>query len=96
MMLKRVLLVCLGTFFLIFGIIGLFVPILPGILLLIAAAACFSSVSPPINRWMRQNRRVRQWQNRWRSSAGLPLYKRMQLALWLSAESIVHPAKRMR
>ncbi len=95
-MLKRVLIVGLGVIFSIFGIVGLFIPILPGIVLLIAAAACFSSVSPPFNRWMRQNPRVRRWQNRWQSSAGLPLYKRVELALWMSAETIVHPSKQVR
>ena len=95
-MLKRLLLICLGTFFLVTGIIGLFIPVLPGILLLIAAAACFSSVSPPFNRWLRQNRRVQHWQSRWQSSTELPLLKRIQLVFWLSAESIVDPSKRVR
>ncbi len=95
-MLKRLLLGFLGIFFLFFGIVGLFIPVLPGIVLLIAAAACLSSVSPPIDRWLRRNRRVRQWQSRWQNSAELPLSKRLQLVFWLSAESIVHPSKRPR
>ncbi len=95
-MLKRLLLICLGTFFLVFGIIGLFIPVLPGILLLIGAAACFSSVSSPFNRWLRQNRRVQHWQSRWQSSAELPMLKRIQLVFWMSAESIVDPSKRVR
>ncbi len=95
-MLKRALLISLGTLFLFFGIIGLFIPVLPGIVLLIAAAACFSSVSPTFNRWVKQNRRVRYWQSRWQNSAELPFYKRVQLAFWLGIDSIVDPSKRLR
>lgn len=94
-MLKRVLVLFLGTILLFFGVVGLFIPILPGILFLIGAAACFSSVSPPINRWMQRSPRVRRWQSRWQSSAELPWYRRVQLAFWLSAESVVQPFKRL-
>lgn len=47
------------------GIIGLFVPMLPGVLFLIIAAACFSRSSPRFERWLLEHSwlgpPVRQW-----------------------------------
>lgn len=47
------------------GIIGLFVPMMPGVLFLIIAAACFSRSSPRFERWLLDHSwlgpPVRQW-----------------------------------
>ncbi len=47
------------------GIIGIFVPVMPGVLFLIIAAACFSRSSPRFERWLLDHAwlgpPVRQW-----------------------------------
>lgn len=47
--LQRILLTCLGAVFVLGGIIGLFLPILPGFLLLVAGALLLSREFPPLH-----------------------------------------------
>ena len=54
--LKKAILVTLGTFFLLLGIIGIILPVLPTTPFLILAAACFLHGSDRMYQWMMNNR----------------------------------------
>jgi hypothetical protein len=45
-----------GILFLIIGIVGLLLPILPGWLFLIPAALCFAKTSSGFNRWLKKRK----------------------------------------
>jgi uncharacterized membrane protein YbaN (DUF454 family) len=45
-----------GIIFLIIGMIGLLLPVLPGWLFLIPSALCFAKVSPALNKWLRKRK----------------------------------------
>ena len=86
-MIKRAALMCLGGLLTVLGLIGLVIPILPGVLFLILAAVCFSATSPKFQARLERHPAWRGWRLRWRESRGLPLIRRLQLAFWLTAEA---------
>ena len=51
LVIKRALLFGLGVILIPLGLIGLVVPILPGVLFLIAAGVCFAATSPRLAAW---------------------------------------------
>lgn len=99
-MFRRALLTCLAIGFAALGLIGLLVPILPGVLFLAVAALCFSAVSPRFQARLNRHPAWRGWQLRWRQGRGLPLLRRLKLAFWLTAEAAMKalraPARRVR
>jgi uncharacterized membrane protein YbaN (DUF454 family) len=54
--LKKAILVTFGTFFLLLGIIGIILPVLPTTPFLIIAAACYLRGSDRMYQWMMNNR----------------------------------------
>lgn len=49
---KRILILALGWFFIIFGIIGLFLPVLQGILFLLIGLVILSRASKTVRNWL--------------------------------------------
>ncbi len=95
-MLKRAFLLSLAVCLLLLGVVGLVVPILPGMLFLALAAISFSAVSPRFQRTLERHPTWRGWQRRWRSGRGLPLFHRIRLAFWLTAEATLNSITRQR
>lgn len=95
-MLKRFLLYVLAAGFLVLGLIGLVIPVLPGVLFLLLAAVCVSGASPRIARKFQSNRHWRRYQRHWQHSEGMSLFQRSRLALWLSARALVDSVQRPR
>ena len=93
-MIKRILLFALTFVFLALGLVGLLIPILPGVLFLVAAAVCISAASPRVRRQLDANPQVRRWRRHWEAGEGLSLLKRSQLAFWLSADTAVKTVRR--
>ena len=89
-MFKRAALIGLGSVLVALGLIGLLVPILPGVLFLVLAAVCFSATSPRFQDRLERHPAWRGWRLRWRESRGLPLLRRVQLAFWLTAEATMN------
>ncbi len=89
-MLKRSALILAAVAFTLLGLIGLLIPVLPGFLFLILAMVCVSALSPRFERKLARHPAWRGWRLRWRESRGLPLYQRVQLAFWLSAEAMMN------
>ncbi len=69
---KKILVVS-GTFFLVLGIIGIFIPLLPTTPLLLLAAACFSRGSKKFYYWLINNRWLGQYIKNYQEGRGIPL-----------------------
>jgi uncharacterized membrane protein YbaN (DUF454 family) len=89
-MFRRAALFSLGSALTALGLIGLLVPILPGVLFLVLAGVCFSAMSPRFQDRLERHPAWRGWRLRWRESRGLPLLRRVQLAFWLTAEATMN------
>ena len=86
-MLKRFAFLTLGVVLSIIGVIGLVVPVLPGVLFLALAALSFSAGSPRVGTYLEGNPTWRRYQRRWRRGAGLGPTERARLAFWLSVDA---------
>ncbi len=95
-MLKRFILYILAAGFLVLGLVGLVIPIIPGVLFLLLAALCASSASPLIAEKFQRNRHWRRYQRHWQHSEGMTVFQRSRLAFWLTARALVEGARRPR
>ena len=68
----RPLLFTAGWAFLAVGIVGLFLPLLPGTLFLILAAACFARSSPRFEAWLLGHRHLGPPVRAWRATGAIP------------------------
>jgi len=89
-MFRKALLICLGCALTVLGLIGLLVPVLPGVLFLALAAICFSAVSARFQARLERHPTWRGWRGRWREGRGLPILRRIQLAFWLTAQAAMN------
>ena len=67
------LLVYSGTFFLVIGIIGIFIPILPTTPFLLLAAACYARGSKKFYNWLINNKLLGEFIKNYRDGRGIPL-----------------------
>jgi hypothetical protein len=67
------LLIFSGTFFLIIGIIGIFIPILPTTPFLLLAAACYAKGSTKFYNWLINNKWFGEYIKNYRERRGIPL-----------------------
>lgn len=86
-MIKTALLYLLACLFLALGLIGLLIPLLPGVPFLLGAAVCVSCASPRAHQSFSRSATYRHWRRRWDAGAGLGTYDRTRLAFWLSLEA---------
>lgn len=86
---KTAFLTVLGICLAIVGVIGLVVPILPGILFLGLAAICFSADSPAVRRRLENHPRVVALRERFVDADGVSYVERAKLRLLLFADSII-------
>jgi uncharacterized protein len=97
-MVRKLILTATGLALTVLGLIGLVLPVVPGILLLGGAAVCFSMVSPrfhgAIETRMRRHPRLRLAQLRWRAGRGLSRARRTALAFWLAVGSLLPTGRR--
>ena len=93
MILRQFLYAALGCLCLVLALIGFVVPILPGFLFLILAIVCFSAASHRVASVVNRHPAASAWQRRWRRGASLPLWQRVQLMFWLTADSAFGKSK---
>jgi len=67
------MLILTGTFFLLLGIVGIFLPILPTTPFLLLAAACYAKSSRKLNNWLLNNRWFGNYIRNYREGKGIPL-----------------------
>lgn len=79
-MLKRTLYSAAALIALLIGVLGLMVPIIPGIVFLVLAFVLFANVSQRFRRRLYASTRTRPYLMRWDNSATLPLTDRIGLA----------------
>ena len=97
-MLRKLFLLLAGVVLMLLGLVGLVLPLMPGVLLLVGAAVCFSLVSPRFRGNMESrlssHPRYRRALRRWRRSQGLAPWPRLQLAFWLTLRSLLPEPRR--
>ena len=71
------------------GLVGLILPIIPGVLFLFLAALLLAKVSSRFDALLHKNENMRTWHRRWDTSNALPLLQRVKLSLLLVARSVV-------
>ena len=62
-----------GTFFLVIGIIGIFIPILPTTPFLLLAAACYARGSKKFYNWLINNKWLGEYIKNYQEGRGIPL-----------------------
>ena len=94
MIVRRALYATLGSLCLILALVGFVIPVLPGFLFLILAVVCFSAVSSRFARAVDSHPAASRLRRRWNRGANLPLFERIKLMFWLSADSVMGSRKR--
>jgi hypothetical protein len=79
----------LGWVFLTAGVAGLFLPLLPGTLFLIVAAACFTRSSPRFEAWLLDHPRLGPPVRRWRETGAIPRPAKAFAVVSLAASALI-------
>lgn len=84
--LVRILLMISGTIFLILGIIGLILPVMPGTVFLILATACYIRSSEKMYLWLINNRWFGKYARLYLEERSMPLKAKIiaSLSMWTS------------
>ena len=84
--LLRPLLLVLGTLFVVLGVVGMFLPILPTTPFLLLAAACYARSSDRFLHWLLYNRFFGAYIRNYREGRGMPRSTKILtlVALWLT------------
>jgi len=83
---KKGILVSSGTLFLIIGIIGIFIPLLPTTPFLLLAAACYIRGSKKFYNWLIKNKWLGEYIKNYQEGRGVPLNVKIItiIVLWLT------------
>ena len=75
-----------GTFFLVLGIIGIFIPILPTTPFVLLAAACYARGSTKFYNWLINNKWLGEYIKNYREGRGIPLTVKIItiILLWIT------------
>jgi len=86
---KNKLFIILGTIFLILGVVGIFVPLLPSTIFLLLAAACYARGSQKFYNWLMNNRWLGSTIRDYREGRGILLRQKLltMILLWLTIGS---------
>jgi uncharacterized membrane protein YbaN (DUF454 family) len=68
----RIIYFCLGWVMVALGVIGLVMPLMPGVVFLIVAAACFARSSPRLETWLLEHPRFGKSLRDWRAAGAIP------------------------
>ena len=97
--LKRQLLIIIGTIFVVIGVIGIFIPILPTTPFLLLAAACYIRSSQKFYRWLMNNRLFGVYIRNYIEGKGIPikvkvftivlLWVTIGISIWVAAPNLI-------
>jgi len=82
-LLKRSLLTVAALAAVLIGLLGLIIPVIPGVLFLLLAAVLFAGVSQRFRTRLHASQRVAPYLRRWEATRGLPLLTRTRAAALL-------------
>ena len=68
---RKYILVTLGTIFVVLGVIGMFLPLIPTTIFLLLAAYCYSRSSEKFYTWLITNRWCGEYIRNWREGRGM-------------------------
>ena len=86
---ERLAVLMAAGLFIILGVIGLVVPVIPGVIFLVVAAVLLARVSDRMDRWVKQNTFARQAQARVATMASLNWPDRIKVTLWYTASAVI-------
>lgn len=69
---RKIILICLGWFFVATGVVGIFLPLLPTTPFLLLAAACFSRSSEKLHSWLLNHKRFGRFVRDWETHRVIP------------------------
>jgi len=92
--LKRTLLTVAALAALFLGLLGLVIPIIPGVLFLLLAAVLLARVSTRFRAKLHASPRTRPYLLRWEATAGLPALTRARAAVMLLYAGVAHTFNR--
>ncbi len=90
---RKLIGIAIGGSLLLLGLIGLIIPVLPGVLFILLAALVFAAVSPRLRRRLSRNPRFRRLFKRMDHSDNLPFGARCKLAFWATLEALNPPRR---
>jgi len=87
--LKKFLILLLGGVFLMLGVVGLLVPVLPGVLFLVLGLLCFAETSETVRTKLAAWYRAHRLRRHTRPSEGLSPLEKIELAGWKAAARVL-------
>lgn len=93
-LIKRTLITIAAIGALFIGLLGLIIPIIPGILFLLVAAILFASVSRRIRARLHASPRAQPYLLRWEATQGLPVLTRTRAAALLLYAGVADTLRR--
>ena len=83
---KKGILVASGTFFLVLGVIGIFIPLLPTTPFLLLSAACYIRGSKKFYNWLIKNKWFGEYIKNYQEGKGVPLNVKIisLIVLWIT------------
>ena len=88
--LTKVLCIALIAFFVMVGLIGVVLPIIPGLIFLFIAVILLARISRRFDSILRRNSTVRRWMKHADTINGLSISQRARLSFWMSARIITN------
>lgn len=84
-MLKKQIFIIFGHIFLIIGVAGLFLPVIPGTMFLLASAACYFEGSEKFYNWLLNHKFLGKYVKPYREGKGIPLKTKIYsiVLLWI-------------
>lgn len=83
---RKILLIFLGTVCVALGVLGMFLPLLPTTVFLLAAAYCYSKSSERFHNWLLSNKLCGKYISNYKSGRGMTVRNKVTslLSMWLS------------
>ena len=93
---KKVIFAVLAVFCIVLGLIGLIIPIIPGLIFLFVAAMLLSSVSTRFDAWVNNQPGMQTAKKRWGSFSQLDWTDRARLSAWMALDATLQTASGVR
>ncbi len=88
----RILLTVLALACVILGVIGLVIPIIPGVVFLLIAVLLLSRISPRLKRWVRRKPEMNRIHSRFQAMGRLHWGERLRLSFWMAMNGVLQGA----